>query len=367
MQRLRILLVVGLSIIVAALLVARHRRQTQGSNVTGSAAGQDNASSSPEAARARAGGGGRSPGAAAVPATPVAVAGKVVVSGKWGSQPGQFGRRADPESNPEGPMAIVAGARGEIDVVDQINRRVQRFRDGKPVGAISLGGDTVQDAAAGKDGRLLLLDRLADRNVQVYGADGKLQNELSLQGKGVPEGGAVTGVFANDDGVYVERGHDELVRIADASGAPDPDRPTLAGRPTRDGHLLLKAQLTDRAHGELVLQAFDRATGQPQWSQPVSLGAMILHIITVDSDRAGEAFLAADLGRESPSPPYQILDERVVILRFAPGGTPSGSITVPPFGSADETFRPITVDDDGTVLVMTSGPQGLTVTRYQFP
>src|SRR4051812_15247784 len=40
--------------------------------------------------------------------------GEGVVHGKWGSAPGQFGRRRDPESSPEGPMAVAAGARGEL-------------------------------------------------------------------------------------------------------------------------------------------------------------------------------------------------------------------------------------------------------------
>src|SRR5436189_119932 len=36
--------------------------------------------------------------------------GTVVIRGAWGSGPGQFGRKRDPESNPEAPMAMAAGA-----------------------------------------------------------------------------------------------------------------------------------------------------------------------------------------------------------------------------------------------------------------
>src|SRR5438094_367999 len=61
------------------------------------------------------------------PAPPAArTAGQVIVRGEWGSRPGQFGRRREQESNPEAPMAIAAGGRGEFAVIDQINRRVQR-------------------------------------------------------------------------------------------------------------------------------------------------------------------------------------------------------------------------------------------------
>ncbi len=292
--------------------------------------------------------------------------GDVVVKGGWGSKPGEFGRRRDPESNPEGPMALVAGAHGELALVDQINRRVERYKDGKLVGTIPLGGDTVQDIALGPDGRTLLLDRLADKNVQVYDSSGKLLNELTLTGKGVPEGGGVTGLFSDDSGVYVEREHATLVRIADKDGNADPDRPELIGRPTRDGRFLVQAAIGDRAAGEVLVRAFDRASGQPAWSQPIRLDTPILHIIMLDSDRHGMIYLAIDVGREAPAPPYPIVDEKIVIARLGPGGTPRGAIEVPPFPTADETFRPISVDDDGTVYVMVAGENGLSVTRYTF-
>jgi hypothetical protein len=360
MKRPWLLLVAAL--VVLSVLALYFRKKSASENVNANVNesvnvnGKGTANANPQPAKAK-----------PSPVMPKTVDGKAVITGKWGSQPGEFGRRADPESNPEGPMAVVAGRNGEIDVVDQINRRVQRFKDGKPIGSISMGGDTVQDAIAGKDGRMLLLDRLADQNVQVYGPDGKLQNELPIVGKGIPEGGGVTGVFSDDDGIYVEREHGTVVRIADATGVADPNRPEMVGRPSRDGRQLLQAQLTNRATGDITVIAFDRASNQAAWSQSVSLGAMVMHIITLDSDRSGNVYLAVDVGEESPQPPYTINNERVVIMRFGAGGTPRGSITIPPFGSADETFRPITVDDDGSVLVMTSGPKGISVTRYTFP
>src|SRR5206468_11932365 len=112
------------------------------------------------------------PGRAAHPAA----AGRVIVQGGWGGEAGQFGRRRDAESNPEGPMAL-AVAGGEVAVVDQINRRVERFKDGKLAATIPIGGDTVQDLAVAPGGRTVLLDRLVDGTVQIYGPDGKLENQ----------------------------------------------------------------------------------------------------------------------------------------------------------------------------------------------
>lgn len=280
-----------------------------------------------------AGGRAAASSASSAPSKPLIAAslatGNVVVRGGWGGADGQFGRRRDPESNPEGPMAIAAGRDGQLAVVDQVNRRILRYKDGKLVGTVALGGDTVQDLAFAKDGKLLVLDRLVDGNVQVYGADGKLVDELSLAGRGVPEGGSVTGLFADDDGVYVERDHEAVVRIADASGRADANRPELVGRPSRDGSLLLAAEISDAAAGDVTVSAVDRASGQPAWKQLVHLGIPIVHVITLDSDKAGLVYLAVDVGREAREPPYPIVDERILVARLGGGGALRGLLEIP--------------------------------------
>ena len=298
---------------------------------------------------------------------PAKAAGTVVVKGSWGAGPGQFGRRHDPESSPEGPMAIAAAGHGELAIVDEINRRVDRYTPDGKRSTISLGGDTAQDVALGKDGVTAVLDRLADKNVQVFGADGKLKNEVSLEGKGVPEGGGVTGLFADDGGLYVERAHEAVVRVADGSGQSDPSRPELQGRPSRDGRLLLAALVGDHAQGQLFVRAADRQTGLERWQRALLLGTPILHLLALDSDRQGNVYVAVDVGREGPNPPYAITDEKIVIERLSGGGEPRGALELPALPSADESFRPITVDDDGNVYVMAATDSGLTVTRYSFP
>ena len=289
----------------------------------------------------------------------------LLVRGAWGSAPGQFGHRRDPESNPEGPMALAMGARGEAVVLDQINHRVQRFLDGKLTATLSTGGDTIQDLALAAGGRTVLLDRLADRTVQVYGADGKLETELTLVGPGVPEGGGVTGVFADDEGIYVEREHATLVRVADASGHPG-DRAELPGRPTRDGRLFITARLVNQAAGVVSVSAIDRASRTPAWSATIELGDGALHLVLLDSDRAGHVYLGADVGSESPTPPFALSNERIVVARITSAGSPDGTLTLPAPTQPEETFRPITVDDDGGIVQLIDGPDGVQVVRYSF-
>jgi len=290
--------------------------------------------------------------------------GRAIVSGDWGGEPGQFGRRRDAEANPEGPMALAA-AGGEVAVVDQINRRVQRFKDGKLTGTIPIGGDTVQDMALAPGGRTVLLDRLVDGTVQIYGPDGKLENQLAIAGKGIDEGGDVTGVFADDGGIYVERQHGSVIRLADARGATDSERSELLGRPSRDGRFVLQAEIADPA-GAMLVRASNRSNGELAWVQTVRTDAPILHVVMLDSDRAGNVYVAAEVGRESAEPPYELGDVHVVALRLGNGGIVTGQLRLPALGAADETFRPLTVDDDGVLYLMLAQDGGLQVLRYSF-
>ena len=131
---------------------------------------------------------------------------------------------------------------------------------------------------------------------------------------------------------------------------------------------MLSAEIANAGSGDVLVSAVDRASGQPAWKQPIHLGIPIIHIITLDSDAAGLVYLAVDVGRETTSAPFRIVDERILVapprLRRR---ARAACLSLPPLPTADESFRPITVDDDGSVYVMAAGDDGLAVTRYVFP
>jgi hypothetical protein len=182
----------------------------------------------------------------------------------------------------------------------------------------------------------------------------------------VPEGGGVTGLFTDEHGVYVEREHGALVRIADENGVRDPARPELLGRPSRDGRLLLQAAIASRSVGEITVRAWNRGSSEPAWNRSVGLGQPLLHIVMLDSDRHGEVYVAAEVGHESPDPPYGIVDVGLVVTRLGPGGQARGQLTLPYSDGPEEQFRPVVVDDEGGVYVMVVEPTGLRVVRYAF-
>jgi outer membrane protein assembly factor BamB len=291
--------------------------------------------------------------------------GEPVIKGAWGGKPGEFGRERDPEANAEVPMAIAAGKNGELLVVDQINHRVQRFKNGEPVGSIPI-GDTVHDLAVAPDGRMVVLDRLVDKSVQLYDANGNLINEAPLAGKRLPEGGAATGVFMDDEGIWVERDHTSLVRVADAQGNADAERTELPGRPTRDGRKVVTAAITVREQGRLVVTAFDRTTLEPAWSRELEMPAPILYLVLLDSDADGNVYVGADVGREGTAEPFPIIDEAITVVRLNASGAITGTIDLPAVATGDEMHRPITVGDDGAIYALAPNESGMSVARYTF-
>jgi hypothetical protein len=289
----------------------------------------------------------------------------VLVRAGWGAGPGQLGKKIESESAPEGPMSLTVDGHGNLYVLDEINHRVERWsKSGTPLQPISVGGDTAQDLALGKNGSVALLDRLGERNLQLYSADGKPLGEVNLVGKHLPESGGTTGLFTDRDGnFWVEREHQELVRVADANGNSDPDRPTAPGRPTRDGRWYLSGAIADRSSGAVRIRAVG-SDGQPAWEVTVSLGAPILYLSLLDSDASGNVYLGGHVGRASAQPPYPIVDEQLVIVGLSPDGAARGMIALPAAPPAAELFRELAVGDDGTLYRMVLGASGVTVETY---
>ena len=117
-----------------------------------------------------------------------------------------------------------------------------------------------------------------------------------------------------------------------------------------------------------MVRAFDRATSEVAWSQPVQLPAQVLHLLLLDSDRQGMIYLAALVGIENPEPPFQMTAMRIVALRFGAGGAARGVMELPALPpNADENFRPLSVDDDGTIYALRAAESGVEVVAYRFP
>jgi hypothetical protein len=278
---------------------------------------------------------------------------KTVFSLPWGTSSGSLGKSDPKEGNPEAPMSVVVDKNGVSWVLDQVNQRIVRIgKDGKVIDTIPIHLRGAQDLALAKDGSVLVLDRLADKQIAIIGPDGKVRASMAFEGKGVPEPGAVTGVFTDGDKVYVEREHEQLVLVGDTKGNTDPDRKEIPGRPSRDGTFYVNAYMTTVPGVEAIVSATDKASEAHRFTRkitsPVTLGGIVL----LDTDGAGIIYLGVLTEGDAP---------QVVIYCLEPShGAPVGSVSAPANTSPHETFRELTVLDSGGVLYMSRGEGGVT-------
>lgn len=300
-------------------------------------------------------------GAASAPASgPAGPRVEIVFRAAWGGGPGELGHSRPQEGNPEGPMSFAVDRAGRVLVLDQVNSRVQLFAGGQPAKSVPLPADTFQDIEVGPHGDLVLLDRLARQSVVFAGAGGAVASEVGLGGAGVPEGGGVTGLFQRDDGTWVEVEHRDLVRVADASGRADPNRPAMPGRPSGDGRAFLRAALDGREAAVVLRRARDADAFAPLARVPFP--APILHLTALESDSRGRIFLAAALLRR-PTDEGSRPDEAELLAILGPDGVELGRVTLPPRRGPEEFYRPIRLGADGNVYQMSWDERGVTMRR----
>lgn len=294
---------------------------------------------------------------------PAAQPAKRWVRAGWGSGREQLGRVEPSSGNPEGPTAVALDARGRALVLDRVNGRVVTYDErGQVLGQVPTAVRSPQELLSTSDGHLLVLDRTADRAVAVHDAQGNLVGELPVEGGGVEDGGDVTGLFVDGDSVYVESSHEGLVRIGSTSGKPDTERPTLAGRPTRDGRSLLRAELVDRANGLLRVRLLDRGTGEERLARVVSMATPFFSIVQLDSDVSGRIYVAVHAGRETS--PGVVVGEELRVACLGPSLEPRGMARLPANTLPDESFRDLAIADDGRLVYMRRTESGVTVETY---
>jgi hypothetical protein len=305
--------------------------------------------------------GGTTP-AASVSAASAAPAGdgRVVFFSPWGgSQKDQLGRERPQEGNPMGPMSLAHDAKGRIYVLDQVNQRiVRRGADGSVEGTFDMKLTGAQDIAVAKSGEMAVLDRVVDKTIAIYDANGDIKAQLPLEGEGIEEPGHVTGVFVDGSDVYVEREHGPLVKIGDLNGTPAEPRTEIPGRPTRDGLSFINAGITDGPAGRAYVASVDRQSGEHRFTREIRFKSGITSILLLDTDKSGTIYFAVEL-HEDPAADYAMLQ-----CLEPTKGVLIGSAMLPVNTLPEETFRDLTVLDDGGVVYAVRSEEGVTYRRF---
>lgn len=273
---------------------------------------------------------------------------RVLFSAAWGSGVGKLGRDRPQEGNPEGPMSLVLAGR-DLLVLDQVNGRLARYdADGRLKGT-SDAPATAQDLAVGKDGTVAMIDRLAGKTVTLVDANGKKIGELPL-GARLPEPGLVTAVVIDGKDVYAEKEHGALVLLGTTDGTPAGESIQLAGRPSKDGTLLLTAGLSSKAAGRAYLNAMDRKTTTSKFAVQLSFPRPSHAIVLLDSDAKGTIYLGVAAGEPG---------EATVACLDPSDGHVLGRVVLPLSHAPEESFRDFTVGEDGTIAFVVRSESGI--------
>jgi hypothetical protein len=265
-------------------------------------------------------------------------------------------------------MSLTVDRQGNVYVLDQVNGRIVRLdKNGQPLPPLPVTQQVPRDLVASPTGGLVVMDNLRDNSVAVLGPDGQLLGELPVVGKNVDRGGLALGIHADSSGVYLERENGMTVRVGDAAGTVDAERPLLDGRPSRDGASLLSMAVIQVAQGRFWVRSLDRDSGQMKFMREFVLATPILHLSLLDSDAAGRIYAAANVAREEQDPAtgdFHLVDQSVQLLCLSPQGELQRVLSLPPNRMAHESVRDLTVRDDGVILYMHRDEEGVRLLQY---
>ena len=290
----------------------------------------------------------------APPAPGAARDGLIVAS--YGSRPGELGRDRPEEGNPQGPSSLAFAGR-DLIVLDQVNERGVRYdANGKVIGVFDA-PSTAQEIAVAPDGKMALMDRLGHKVVTLTDPSGKKIGELPLKG----ETGLYTGVFFDGNDVYAEKEHGALVKLGSTDGAEaDEHATTLQGRPSRDGTLLLGASLASSATGKIAVNAYDRKTNALRFARVIRVAPPAETILLLDTDARGVIYVGVRNGDPDAN-------EATIACLQPSDGKAIGRVTVPLSTVPEETFRDLTVSNEGVIAYAVHGEEGVTYRTTRCP
>ena len=269
---------------------------------------------------------------------------KEVVRARIGMGPEALGVFTPQEASPEGPMSFAVNAAGEIYVLDQLNSRIQVFKDGRKLRSIPIPGETFCDLDIMPDGRVALLDNLVKEEVVIINTGGQPEETISLNRPEITEPAAITGIYCRSEGLWpglwaeVENG---FILLAGLDGKQAADFRKLPGLLTPDGKRFLRMEIVGERQVRLSRSEEDFQTWKSfdlNFELPVGV------VYGPWEDRAGNLYLAAHTFDEQSE-----ASEMVVL---GPSGQERHRLKMALSSSVHEMFRPVLVTSDGLIYQM---------------
>jgi hypothetical protein len=231
-----------------------------------------------------------------------------------GSGPNDIGLITPDEANPEGPMSFALGKNEEIYILDQINLRIQVYKNNVRVETIPLPPETYDDLDLCPDGKIVLLDSLNQKALFIINRKGEVLNKIPLKGELIPdpmevieiqvvEEGEFAGIWVALDG--------RSVRLASLDGRSL--QPIAApGKFSLDGKRLMKAEIL----GEMTAAVYrSEENSFARWEPEITINfpwsIVLLHGLW--DDQSDKIYLGAFLSGENDRGEEVFANEFVIL------------------------------------------------------
>jgi hypothetical protein len=289
-----------------------------------------------------------------------------VFHASWGNGLAQLGHDLPVEAAPLGPTSFVVTNEGFVHVLDAVNSRIVVYERDRAVRTIPLAQDTFQDLDFHGDG-YVLLDPFTASSLAFTDAHGRIRHEVPLVGEGVPEPGLVTGLFDRPDGVWVEVGHDYLMRLTDEHGAPVEKRTRAEGRFVGSGPAATATTIEAMAAkpwGARVVR-HERGAEVGKALVQTTFPLPLLSLTGVEGLPDGSVFLGVRLHEDEVVAPFAIKRTEHWILAYDENGEERDRLLVPEQTSPEEMFREMKAGRDGKMYAWTFTETGVDLYRRE--
>ena len=288
---------------------------------------------------------------------------RVVVRGTWGTGAGRFGK--DDEATRPGPMSLAVDGAGTIHLLDQVNKRVQRFtRHGSALPALTGISETTEDIALHGGAVWTLVYEPGPAVGYAVTRLGARGPELTIplgRDKELATGIFITGPHAAPD-IWVEQRQDTQLRVVIEGRALKPARQLdhVLGRPNRGAVGQRVAARLTGSHKALVMSVDQEEGAEPvlEVITPIPLVA----IQELDTDADGTIYIGLFLATEGPAPDFEWGNIRKIVVAYKPGGGHKVVEMAALF--ATTVFRPVAVGQDGALYQLHTAEQEVLVRRW---
>jgi hypothetical protein len=303
---------------------------------------------------------------------------ETILLARWGSGPGELGKKDGSEGASLGPMSFAFGPDGRLFVLDQVHGRVAVFRpdsdDRHPRQAvanrghayvfdrfISIPGTTFDELEVGEDGRILLLDRLVKEALVILDPRTMQVDELSVVGAGIPEGGGITAMLVRNDGIWLEYSREHSVRVLDSRWLPA-ERRMVTGRPARGFGGTLEASLGVSGGADVRVEHGGDGARSFFVQDDVPVGRLI-ELADAPGGRVLLVYHCWRWAQDGDGLAFQEVRGRW----YGPDGKPAAVFSSQRTITAWEQFREFRILPDGTAVQMSFSAEGVTLLQWGAP